>query len=672
MKQGLIRTTGIAAVLAAALAGCGGGSSTASGSGTTTTLSGTAATGAPFVGAAITIIDKTGAEVGSGTAGPDGSFTITLSANAAAPFVLKAVRDDLTLVSVASDTSASTVNITPITNLIASRLSTSGDPEKLAAEVKANPDLLSSTKLTAKIDEVVKLLKPLLDAVGTTVNPLTGKFTADGTGLDRALDSLSIKITPAGTSTTNIEISVKQEATEGTQPQVIQFTNADTTLTPLPAVAADKLVKPGTATLIAALLTKMNACFALPVADRVTTPDTNNQPASTIKADACKEIFYNNDPTTFKSNGRVVGSSGAFGNIFRTAANNLVFDRGTYEFTRDNGDIVIGYRSTDASGNVTYDTFAVRPDNIAAPTKLQQIGNQYNYDGAIKAYHQLRTFVNQSASDYYSTGYVPAVNNTLDNSNNPIFSKVVVTTPKGGTVVLKPKSGYGTLQLEKGVTVTGTSIIRMRSVYASTDKAGQDPATADTHMFFASPAATDAEIAGFAHKSVWKFDYYLAANATATPDATQYYRTRARALTIGELKQRDFANLTDALVSSVASQSSAKGYFPVPTAGLAMDWTVGATALAPISVQVWGGTVTGGVYSATFSDTLAVGSTLRTATVPCVRKSAGDTHCTGAVNVASSYAAGIQLNGMHLFARDPDGREYAHFYATYTIGGGSE
>jgi hypothetical protein len=662
--------TALTIAVALTIAGCGGDSTTTATTPTptlaaATTISGTAATGAPFGGAAISILDKTGVVVGGGTSAADGSFTITLKAGSVGPFVLQAVRDDQTLVSVAPDATSGVINITPITNLIAARLGISGDPAKLAAEFQANPTLLTSLTVKAKVDEVVALLKTLLDALGATGSPLTTAFSANGTGTDRVLDSLSIKITPASATTSNIEISIRQADADGAQPTVVQFSNTTTTIAPLPAVTVANLVKPGTAPMIAALLVKMNACYALPVADRVTTPESGT--ATSIKAAACKEIFHNNDPTLFKSNGNVVAANGSFGNIFKAAGNNLVFDRGTYEFTRSGGDLVIGYRSTDASGNVTNDTFAVRLDFEDAPTKVQLIGNQYAYDGAIKPYHQLRTFVNQRSADYYSSGYVPAVNNTLSNGNS-IFSKVVVTTPKGGTLLLKPKVGFSTLQLDKGGAVTGTSFLRMRSVYVSPDKADLNPATDDTGLYFASPAATDAEITGYAQQSVWKFDYYLATNISTTPDATQNYRTRARALSISELKQRDMANLTDVDLAELVAASSVNKYIDAPVIGATLDWTVGTGALPPTSLTVWGG-VNG---ANAFNDSLTVGSTLRTATVPCVKKTNADAHCTGALNVASTYVAGAKLNGMHLFARDPVGREFAHFYATYLVGNGAE
>jgi hypothetical protein len=74
-----------------------------------------------------------------------------------------------------------------------------------------------------------------------------------------------------------------------------------------------------------------------------------------------------------------------------------------------------------------------------------------------------------------------------------------------------------------------------------------------------------------------------------------------------------------------------------------------------------------------FNDTIAVGSSARTGTVLCVKKNNADAHCTGTtVGAASTYATLDRINGMHLWTRDPVGREFAHFYATYTIGSGVE
>src|SRR4051812_13329769 len=170
-----------AASITVLLAGCGGGgggsntADTSTSSGTTpaattpgtvppagtttasqlTTIRGTAATGAPFSGATVSVIDKTGAVVGTGTTAANGSYTVSLANGATLPFVIEAARDDLTLVSVVPDANSQTINVTPITNLIASRLSPSGNPARLAAELRVNPSLLSSTTVSAKVNEII-------------------------------------------------------------------------------------------------------------------------------------------------------------------------------------------------------------------------------------------------------------------------------------------------------------------------------------------------------------------------------------------------------------------------------------------------------------------------------------------------------------------------------------
>ena len=385
MDMRIILGTTVAAVVL--LAGCGGGSSNTSAGGggvQAVQITGTAATGAPFDGANVTIIDSTGAAVGTGTTGADGSYTITLATGAKPPFVIKAVRDDLTLVSVAPNTTTTNVNITPITNLIAARLSASGDPAKLADEMKANPDLLSATKVNAKVEEIVAVLKPLLDAVGTSVNPLTGKFVADGTGADRVLDSLSIKITPTA-SGSNIEVAVKLASDD--QPPLVQFNSSDSSINSLPAITdASKLIESGTAPLIAALLERITACHALPTTERVNNANTNSGTAADIKASTCKSLFSDDNPGLYKHNGRIVGGNSAtndWASIFHDGGTKAVYDRGVYDFSRANGDLVISFRVTTADGAAQERSLVAAKTTVDGKPQLRIAGNGYLYAGEV-------------------------------------------------------------------------------------------------------------------------------------------------------------------------------------------------------------------------------------------------------------------------------------------------
>ncbi|MHB8668601.1 MAG: hypothetical protein ACYC7B_13900 [Burkholderiales bacterium] len=672
-------------LLVGALAACGGGGgSTASTAvvpaATSFTVAGTAATGAPFAGASITVTGSDGKTYPAAGApavvtGADGSYTITLPLTAKPPFVVTAVLNAINLVSVVAEAKDTTTNITPVTNLIASRLSPTGDPASLATQIQADASLIDATKLSAAVTEVKTLIQPLMDAVGTTADPLNGNIQADvaaGTGADKLLDSLAITITPSGANTVNIEVAVKQvQADESAQPTAIAFTGGAgaTAPAPLPAVDPTTLVPPpkGNAVLIADLLARMTACVALPQTTRV-----NGTGAANIIAPECLDVFWNNDPTTYLSNGARVSSTGAFAGLFGTGSG-AVFDRGAYEFTRANGDLVISYRQSDpVSGNFIYNTWAVRLDT--AKNKLRVIGNQYKYNGAVNAYQQLRNFVAQPAADYYSTGYNLNVNATADVAN---VVKVVVTTPKGTTLLLKPSAGSSYFPLVKvnpttgAETITGTNFVRLARQYLATTNTG-DPALADTGVFFSTDRYAAADILAIPAQAKWKFDYYLAGQTT--PDATQYYTTRARAMTIAELQTQPLANVVAADVASAATNiisnatpttAATAWWLPIDNSPTPVEasWEVPAGALPPTSIQVYGNYLKSDGTRANFNDKIGVPSTARHGVIPCSSGGSGDTHCDSAGN----YVASDHLNGFHLWAQDAAGRDFAHFYAFYKV-----
>ncbi len=288
----------------------------------------------------------------------------------------------------------------------------------------------------------------------------------------------------------------------------------------LPTVTAADLVPAGNAALIADFLQRMSACYALAPTDRVSSSGTT---AADIFAPECKDIFLGKDPTSFLDNGAVVSKTGAFSGIFGTDTG-ATFDRGSYAFTRANGDLVIAYRATNGAGTASANyTMVVRADTDG---KLRAIGNQYKYNGGVNAYEQLRTFINEPAANYYSTGYNLNVNNTVDAKRNSIFDRVEVTTPSGNVLTLKPSAGSSYLPLVKGNTLTNTNYVRIRSVYTDAANSGKNPADADANgLFFAATPLADADITVLPAQSTWKFDYFLAGNTGTTADATQYYKT---------------------------------------------------------------------------------------------------------------------------------------------------
>ena len=656
--------------------GCGGGSSAVTPSGLTSavtpfgsTLQGVAATGAGFVDAVVKVIDSTGAVVGTSLpVGTDGIFNVTLVSSAKPPYLLVASRTTAdgevqTLVSVAESASVTIANITPITNLIASRLTPTGDPLKLVSELAAGTANITPASVAASVAEVKQILLPLLTATGTVAaDPLKGTFTTNGTGYDRLLDSLKISITPASSTSSNIEIAVKQQLPDDTQPTPIQFVNSTATVTPLPTIDASTLVASGTSTLIADFLKSLTACFALPLTDRINTTGTT---AYDIKDVACKNVFIGNAPSNFLSNGKVVGLNKAFDGIFTDKGTGAVFSQGSYEFTRTNGDLVIGYKSKSTLGNENFDTFVVRKDTDG---KLKLIGNQYTHPGGVSAFHQFRQFItlDQSAFNYHSTGYNLNIEDIKkEDGTTSKFNRVVVSTPSGAIFTLKPKTGFSYLTLMlPNASQSGTTFIRLRSVYANGNTT-PPISTKDSNLFFTTKLFEDVDIANIPAHSVWIFKYYFTAESSEIP-VVQTYKTRSRALTIEELKHQGLAKLSDAVIATIQSQALPNntgnniGMSLIPTTGPigGIDFTVPQGALPVTSIKIFGK-----YNSASFEDSVNFGSTARTGTVKCAAVSP-DVHCS---DMSGTYKAGNFANGLYLYSRDASGREYANFYAMYKL-----
>jgi hypothetical protein len=679
-----------------AISGCGGGSSPTVPETPAVTISGVAATGAAFVDAEVSVIDSTGAVVGtSAKVKEDGLFSITLTANAKAPFVLVASRTDAngetqTLVSVVDSVTQTRANVTPITTLIASRLSPSGDPTRLDEELVAGTATITPEAVAETVAEVKAILAPLLAATGTeAADPLTGSFATDGTGYDRLLDSISITIIPASETSSNIEIAVKS-STDGDAPPPIVFGSTDslgdiTTTNAITgssiggsSVSSSTLVEEGTSVKVAAFLDALTACYAVPLEQRVagaSATDTRvNGTASAVIAPACRNVFDGNDPATYLSNGRVVASNGAFSGLFRRGATGVVYSQGTYEFARNNGDWVIGYKSRDTGGAETYDSLVVRKGDDGV---LRLIGNGYQFPGGVSAYHQLRRFItlDQQAYSYHSTGYSLNVDNLQkSDGSGPMFARVVVTTPTGATATVRPSAGSSFLVFYKSGVATGTNFLRLRSEFVNPGITSHPSAMDTTSLFFVSADRTEEQLAAASSQSLWTFQYFLSGNASSEPDAVQTYKTRARALTIGELRTKGFAELVPSLVNDIAmGADSSFGTLAldmdepayIETDGGGAAWAVPASALPPTSLTLFGRYTPPASSSYSFNDTATVRSTERKGVITCSDNPPADSHCS--TTVSGGFASGAIANGLHLFSRDAAGREYAHFYAMYKV-----
>ena len=194
------------------------------------------------------------------TVSATGTYVCELAATVKPPLVISALRDDVALYSATAGTTGDIVNVTPITTIIASRLAPKGDPAQLAAGLVADPTSIDAAKIQAQVAQVLLLLKPLLDALGDTVNPISGSFSANGTGHDRVLDTILVPVRPDGTAA-NIEVTVRTiPAGASTAPIAISFRSSDASPPALPALSADSIPQAGASTAIADLMARASAC----------------------------------------------------------------------------------------------------------------------------------------------------------------------------------------------------------------------------------------------------------------------------------------------------------------------------------------------------------------------------------------------------------------------------
>lgn len=701
----LLRGHAVAAtVLSLTLAACGGGGGDGGAGGLPpaplTSLSGTAATGAPLVGATIVVRDATGAQVQvcrdaasnvvACTVGADGRFSLGLRDGAQAPLVLTATPADGGPAQVgvsAQATDGSTANITPITTLVAATLSPNGNPHDLSAADFDAADLQTA------LATIVSALQPLLDAVGSTLDPLTDAFATDGTGMDKALDVLDVQmgLDAAGVFVVRAEIKLNGDSAQPAS-LVIAAGGAPATQN-MASVTATSLPADGVSMQLAALMQRMAACYNLPHALRVNTATTPHS----IIASACTDLFANSDPSSYLHNGGRVGPGRAFSGMFANrdtggptgGLNTLTFDQPVYEYTRtgaEAGDVVFTFRWRDLNGNQDWEQVVVRPQN----GQLHFIGNQYLYDARVRPFVQRREFVESASSgfSYFASGYNTLARNHLDGAGNPLFDRVQFVSPSGRVLTVWPSPGFDRLnyRLANG-TVSGTPIVNLQWAYfsgGSVGPSGTDLADLETGRIFARDASgnpqpwTNEQIQAIPNQGRWRVDFFFAGNTGTTPDATQWHTTQSRAQTLAETRALAWAAVVPEVVAMMrADIDPARGGIlfdqpdfldlrPLLPGDPVHYWSVPTNAIAPTNVLV-NGTYTEGALVQRFNDGQGVRTTATTTTIYCSPASAADVHCEldGSGNSTGRFRAGNVVNTLELWARDGRGVERSHLYALY-------
>lgn len=216
--------------LAAALAGCGGGSSAAPVAAATPTgsLSGTAAQGAALAGVTVTVKDSTG-KVATATTSATGSYTVNTSGMTAPLLVQATLTSGTKLYSVTADGGTTTVaNITPLTDLI---IRSWYDVQGVSVDTAFAGPTAAPPPTPAQVQTIAQTVLQVMQlalntysvSVANAVDLISQPFVADHTGIDQVLDNTHLTV---GSSVTLV-------ATGGgaTQTTVISYNTATMSLT---------------------------------------------------------------------------------------------------------------------------------------------------------------------------------------------------------------------------------------------------------------------------------------------------------------------------------------------------------------------------------------------------------------------------------------------------------
>lgn len=195
----------------------------------TNNMGGTAATGSAITGATLTLVDSTGLQV---TAKTDGTGHYSLSTSGlTAPFLVKVVTASpsangyaagTAFYGVSDQATPSTINVTPLTDLIirdwyAAQSAPISIDTAFANPATNPPPSVAEVQLIQAV--VLDIVQPVLQQNGVSVvglDLISGSFTANGQGVDGALDQIK-PITYNSTGTTaSVTINTTSTTTQTT------------------------------------------------------------------------------------------------------------------------------------------------------------------------------------------------------------------------------------------------------------------------------------------------------------------------------------------------------------------------------------------------------------------------------------------------------------------------
>lgn len=438
-----------AAVLVACGGGGGGGGVTGSSGASSFSVSGTAATGAAINAGTVRIYDAAAQVVATGTTDAQGRYSLSVPVSATAPFVVEVELSGQKLYSVFNDKADTRANVNQLTNALTAMLSRSGVPELLPTELSSGSANISSEAINAGKTLINTAISPLKDAViqlGQLVPDFhQGEFSANGTGLDKLLDTTNVLTTAVSespsTSSVNVQIAFNVATDLDTTRELpsIKF-NSSETVSQVASRAtyqidAASLPPNELGRLYNEFIDQLRACYAIPKSERVS--------GYTILAQACKDIFIDRDPTRYLDGGYRLGPyrfNGLFTlsqpPVFTQALSPVLIHNVTGTGDSLSGKAVIAFRGEDAEGNYLNSKVVVQVYTLNGRKVFGAIGDQNPAEFYVNAESVVTNFPlkTNGSYDYLSSGYAVWLPSAVEGRAN--VRSVSLTTPTQAVITM--------------------------------------------------------------------------------------------------------------------------------------------------------------------------------------------------------------------------------------------
>jgi hypothetical protein len=437
---------------AAVVVACGGGG----GGQQSTVLTGTAAVGAAVDAATVNVYDSTGKLVGTGTTGADGNFSITLTENGKAPYVLKLVKDEITLHALHADAGNGVVNITPFSDGVVSMLSPTGSSSGLISALQEGATAPTAALIKERREVVSTALGGMMTAAGVTGDIFTTAFSTNGTGQDKLLDSVSVNsIADGEAKVANLQLTLKL-ATDPENPSadmpVINLSSSSSVAEALSeknrigVISPQNLPSDEAGKLYTSLIANLNACYK-------EAPEVRTDGSSNVLSSACTKVFVDNDPSKYLNFGQKLGATAQFAGMFTyTGAVDfkpvskpyLAQDLKGAKSVDGRGRAIVAMSWVNEQGNRENIMLYATKYTLKGEELLGLSGDKNSYPWTVVSHNQKREFPlrNNNSMDYVQSQYLISVRDLINKTTGKSdVNYAIVTTPSKKKVLLASAKG---------------------------------------------------------------------------------------------------------------------------------------------------------------------------------------------------------------------------------------